>query len=65
MQGGKLRDVTRQALPASARGDDLAYELPRVGTTIHVFRFSLELQSHKPAFSLLWKGDRFVLQRLR
>ncbi len=65
LQGGKLRDVTRQALPFPVRDSELAYELPRLGTTIHVFRFSLEPRSRKPAFDLLWRRGRFVMQRLR
>lgn len=65
LQNGKLRDVTRQVLPFPVRPNELAYELPRVGTTIHVFRFSLEPKTRKPAFDLLWRRGRFVMQRPR
>lgn len=65
LQNGKLRDVTRQVLPFPVRSNELAYELPRVGTTIHVFRFSLKPKSRKPAFDLLWRRGHFVMQRPR
>lgn len=60
LRGGKLHDVTQQMLPMPARTDRLLYELPRFGTTIKVFRFSLEKQSRRHAFDLQWRRGRFV-----
>lgn len=60
LQNGKLRDVTSQMLPVPTRTDRFLYELPRVGTTIHVFRFDLEAQSRRHAFDLQWRGGHFV-----
>lgn len=64
LQNGKLRDVTRQMLPMPADPDHLLYNLPQFGTTIRVFRFSLETQSRpRHAFDLQWRGGRFVKVR--
>ncbi|PQV62620.1 hypothetical protein B1R32_1264 [Abditibacterium utsteinense] len=64
LQNGKLRDVTKQVLPVSVQRDRFLYQLPRVGTTIHVFSFNLDTQSRKPAFDLLWRRGRFVKRNL-
>ena len=60
LHSGRLYDVTRQVLPMPPQTDSLLYELPRYGTTIKVFRFSLEKQSRRYAFDLQWRGGRFV-----
>lgn len=65
LQNGRLHDVTRQLLPVPSRTNTFLYELPRVGTTIHVFAFDLETQSRKPAFDLLWRRGRFVKVELQ
>ena len=60
LRNGKLRDVTRQVLPMPPNTEHLLYELPRLGTTIRVFRFNLDTQSRYHVFNLQWRGDRFV-----
>ncbi len=65
LQNGKLRDVTKQIMPVPARTDRFLYELPRFGTTIHVFAFNIETRTRKPAFNLLWRRGRFVVARLK
>ena len=60
LQNGKLRDVTREALPMPSDTGRLLYELPRFGTTIRVFRFNIETQSRRHVFDLRWRGDHFV-----
>ncbi len=60
LQNGKLRDVTDQTLPMAPQTDRYLYELPQVGTTIRVFKFSLETQSRRHVFDLQWRGGRFV-----
>ena len=60
LQDGRLKDVTRQTLPMPARTGTFLYELPRIGTTIRVFRFDLKTASRRHAFDLKWRGGRFV-----
>ena len=57
---GKLREVTKQELPVPARTGSYLYELPRLGTTIHVYQFDLDKQARWHAFDLKWRGGRFV-----
>lgn len=63
LQNGRLRDVTRQMLPMPPRLDQYLYELPRLGTTIRVFRFNLYTQSRRHVFDLQWRAGRFVKVR--
>ncbi|MBV9471098.1 MAG: hypothetical protein JO316_01110 [Abitibacteriaceae bacterium] len=63
LQNGKLRDVTRQMLPLPAHTERFLYELPRLGTTIHVYSFNLDKQSRHHAFDLQWRGGRFIKVR--
>ena len=60
LRNGKLRDVTRQVLPMSSQIGRYLYELPQVGTTIRVFRFSMDTQSRRHVFDLQWRGGCFV-----
>lgn len=65
LKSGKLRDVTKQLLPVPVREDRFLYELPRVGTTIHVFSYDMGKESRKPAFDLRRRGGRFVKENLK
>ncbi len=60
LRNGRLRDVTRQMLPMPADTDHFLYELPHLGTTIRVFRFSLKKRSRHHVFDLQWRDGRFV-----
>ncbi len=60
LYSGRLRDVTRQMLPMPVDTDHFLYELPRFGSTIHVFRFSVDKQWRHHVFDLQWRGGRFV-----
>ena len=62
---GKLREVTEKELPIPARADNYLYELPRIGTTIRVYKFDLSKQKRWHAFDLKWRGGRFVKAALR
>ena len=61
----KLRDVTDKELPVPVRQNQYLYELPRIGTTIRVYKFDLNQQSRSHAFDLKWRGGRFVKAALR
>jgi hypothetical protein len=60
LEKGKLKDVTRQVLPVPARTGSFLYELPRVGTTIRVYRFDIVKESRRHAFDLQWRQGRFI-----
>jgi len=60
LQNGKLRDVTDQTLPIAPQTGRYLYELPQFGTTIRVFKFSLETHSRRHVFDLQWRGGRFI-----
>ncbi len=59
LRNGKLVDVTKKELPVPARLNNYLYELPRYGTTIRVFKFDLDKQTHHRAFDLAWSGGKF------
>ena len=65
LRNGKLRDVTEKELPLPARADNYLYELPRIGTTIRVYKFDLSKQTRWRIFDLKWRGGRFVKSALR
>ncbi len=62
---GKLRDVTERELPVPVRQNQYLYELPRIGTTIRVYKFDLSKQKRWHTFDLKWRGGRFVKAALR
>ena len=60
LRNGKLEDVTEKELPVPVRVDQYLYEVPRIGTTIRVYKFDLSKQSRHHAFDLKWRRGRFV-----
>jgi len=54
---GTLLDVTKTVLPVNVK-EELKYELPRYGTTIHV-----KNNSGRKIYDLLWASTRFTLKR--
>ena len=65
LRNGQLRDVTEKELPVPVRQNQYLYELPRIGTTIRVYKFDLSKQKRWHAFDLKWRGGRFVKAALR
>ena len=59
---GKLRDVTRRVFPFSARfKTPVSYKIPRVGTTIQVFKGGWpDKASTKVWKRFVWRRGRFV-----
>lgn len=60
LREGKLHEVTDKELGFPARTGAYLYELPRYGTTIPVYLFSLEKQSRRHVFDLKWEKGRFT-----
>lgn len=65
LRDGKLREVTAKELPVPVRQNKYLYELPRIGTTIRVYKFDLHQQKRWHAFDLKWRGGRFVKAPIR
>lgn len=62
-KNGRLSEVTQQVLPPRLAQHPV-YDLPRVGTTIRVFRSANDYDAYfkpgsKPIYSLKWSGGRF------
>lgn len=65
MKNGRLRDVTRQVFPRRLGRNQVTEtyqvaDLPRIGTTIRVSDEYAETGNQKLAYSLHWRGGRFV-----